>query len=206
MSGAIQAVVGIEGGGAEDTFLQIEDALKELGVEAHRRPPDPLRPPPDDAPGEATGPIEGDSIELPLAVFVSVSLAPFFHALLSKAGEDAYAALKKLVRKAVTVEVDEAAAEAAQLRGGQGQVTFKDSTAPMYVELDLRLPDTALKQLVEIDWDRLIEIEGSSGQALAARWYPPQQYWRIVGAKYWVPGYGYRAPPRDDSSHDDDEP
>jgi hypothetical protein len=104
-------------------FPQIADALRELGVEAHReRRRDRLvrrlslhrerrRPPAIEIiDGEATGRVEGDATIL--AVIISVGIAPFFHALFSKAGEDAYAALTRFVSRTSS---------------GEGEVTLRDS-------------------------------------------------------------------------------
>jgi thioredoxin 1 len=165
--------VDVGGAGAEAVFSQIEEAFRELGVVARARPAKP-------AVGSAGG------TEVPLYVVVTILLAPFFNALVSKAGDDAYMALKKLVRRMLTVEEHEAP-EVLEAGGRAGDVEFHDGEAPVRFTVDLQLPDVALRRLTEIDWAELERIRPTWQEYVKLNWDPQDENW-------WVALFNRRAP------------
>jgi thioredoxin 1 len=174
----LRARLDIRGAGADAAFSQIEEALKDLGVD--------VETPRDEALG--IGQIEGDWVELPVVVSVGILLAPFFHSLASKAGEDAYAALKGLVRRAVTVEEERLRSEVVGVAAeGTGRVTFRDAEAPVEFTLDLRLPDVAFRRLAEIDWGEVVHMKPTWQRSVKLRWDPADEEW-------WIALFNRRAP------------
>jgi thioredoxin len=152
----------------EALFPQIEAAFGEYGVEiqTHRDDPGLQRI-------RGTGPVE-----LAVTVSVTVLLVPFFKAVVAKAGDDAYAALKKLVSRTVTVEEKDVPAEAGSR--GRSEVVFRDADAPVGVLLHVDLPDVAFGRLAGIDWAQLVQIKPTWQQNVTLRWDPEDEAWWIA--------------------------
>jgi thioredoxin 1 len=163
----LRADVGVSGPGADAVFSQIEDAFREFGIKARAHRVQPM----------AMG---TTSVELPLTVAVAVLLVPFFNAVVSKAGDDAYAALKNLVRRAITVEEKRVPAEAAGALSGSGAVAFQDAEMPVGFTVDLGLPDVAFRRLTEIDWAQVVQMRPTWQGSVTLRWHPRDEEWRIA--------------------------
>jgi thioredoxin 1 len=128
-----------------------------------------------------------DTAFLPMYVTATVLLVPFFNAVASKAGDDAYAWLKKLVSRAVTVqdELVPPGHTAAEL--SSGTLSLRDAEAPVGVTLDLQLPDIAFRRLAQVDWAALLEIKPSWQGSVRLRWSPDDESW-------WIDLFNRRAP------------
>ena len=178
----LHAKVAVDGHGAEAVFSQIEEAFSEFGVDARCGRPGGVE-------------IGGDhSVELPLYVSVSILLVPFFSALVSKAGEDAYAALKKLVRRSVTVETPMPAEAAGAVGQTRGKVAFHDAETRIQFTVDLDLPDIAFARLTRIDWTELARIRPTWQQSVTLYWDPEDHEWWIALFKARAPLTGVVGP------------
>lgn len=172
----LRASVRVDGVGARLIFSQIEEVLGEFGLETEDAAP----PATQVSENEWSGRVEGD-VPLAVAVSVSVALVPFFRTLASRAGEDVYAALKRLVRRALTVEEDRVPEEADGLEpGATGKVTFRDTQAPVEFALDLELPDAAFRRLAEIDWSEIVRLKPTWQGSVKLRWDPSDEEWWIA--------------------------
>jgi thioredoxin 1 len=177
----LKAQIAVDGRGAalEELSSRFADAFRELEFDVQVRR--------DEMPRGAF-----EISFLPLYVTVTLLLVPFFQALASKAGDDAYAWLKKVIKGAVTVEEDRLrevadpkdvpeglTAKAARL-SESGALRFQDAKSPVTFTLDLRLPDVALRRLAEIDWAALVETKPTWQESVQLRWNPDDESWWIA--------------------------
>jgi len=73
---------------------------------------------------------------------MAIPLVPFFNSFMSKAGEDAYLALKNFIRDRLKTD-------------NQDRLILEDSETQIRIEVTAELPDEAFRQLLQIDPDEL---------------------------------------------------
>jgi hypothetical protein len=94
-------------------------------------------------------------------VVLTVPLLPFLHSFMSKAGEDAYLALKEFIRR--------------RLKGEREGVLLEDADTHICVQLTAELPDEAFQQLLRIDPAEVGRSDNPSQSRL--RWDPLEGDW-----------------------------